>query len=223
MQWWQDGKSSNRNMQAIICGNSRSSNHQGAAFMNINDAFPSKYIKSDDLQGEQIPVTMERVEMELVGMGRDQEHKAILYFKGRKKGLVLNATNKNIIKEKYGPDTDLWGGGKLILYTTETSFQGKIMMGLRVKHPPERLEQEFPEKRRQLVPNDEVIGVYDATPKEPPPSIFTEGKAMARSGIQSFRSWRDALSADEYEKLKPFNDELLKIANSVDEKGLGNG
>ena len=62
--------------------------------MNINDAFPSKYLKASDLQGRTISVVMSRVEKEDIGKG---EKKLILYFQGKQKGMVLNKTKANNI------------------------------------------------------------------------------------------------------------------------------
>ena len=60
--------------------------------MNINDAFPSKYLKASDLQGRNHSVTIANVVTEDIGKG---EEKLIIYFQGHKKGMVLNKTNAN--------------------------------------------------------------------------------------------------------------------------------
>lgn len=100
--------------------------------MNINDAFPSNYLKASDL-GEVQPVcTIDRVEIEAVG--RDKEMKPVLYFKGKQKGLVLNKTNSKKIAEISGsPDTDDWGGVAVKLYATETEFGGETVECIRIK------------------------------------------------------------------------------------------
>ena len=61
--------------------------------MKVNEAFPSKFLKADDLQDRTVKLTIDRVEMDEVGDGR----KPIAYFKDAKKGLVLNVTNARAI------------------------------------------------------------------------------------------------------------------------------
>ena len=96
--------------------------------MNINNAFPSTYVKAADLNGKRVTVTMDRVEMQDVG----GDPKPVLYFQKTPKGLVLNKTNASIIAEMYGPDTDLWVGQQIILHPARVEFQGKIVDSIRV-------------------------------------------------------------------------------------------
>lgn len=99
---------------------------------NIDDAFPSKYIKASDLKGLEPVVAIDRVDYELVGQQKDR--KAVVYFKGKEKGLVLNKTNAMKIVQLSGSgDTDDWGGFKVKLYGTETQFQGEMVDCIRIK------------------------------------------------------------------------------------------
>lgn len=97
--------------------------------MRIGEAFPSNYIRAADLQGRDVLVTMADVKMEDIG----SDHKPVLYFKGKEKGLVLNKTNGAMISELYGDDTDAWFGKPIGLYPTKTDFQGKRVDAIRVK------------------------------------------------------------------------------------------
>ncbi len=74
--------------------------------MNINDQFPSKYLKAADLQGRNVTVKMARVEQEKIG----DDMKLILYFQGKERGVVLNKTNANNIASLYGGETEDWYG-----------------------------------------------------------------------------------------------------------------
>lgn len=99
---------------------------------NINDCFPSKFLKASDLQGVEPIVTIDRVDFEPVG--RDREMKAVLYFAGKSKGLVLNKTNANKITEMIGSGiTEEWTGQKIRLYATETQFGGDTVDCIRIK------------------------------------------------------------------------------------------
>jgi arabinogalactan endo-1,4-beta-galactosidase len=99
--------------------------------MNINEVFPSKYLKASDLQGRQVTVKIDRAEQELLG----DDRKMILYFQGKEKGLVCNKTNANNIAAMYGPDTDNWQGQEVTLFEAMVDFQGKTVAAIRVRAP----------------------------------------------------------------------------------------
>lgn len=100
--------------------------------MNINESFPSNYLKASDLGTTQPIVTIDRVEQEQVG--RDKEWKAILYFDGKEKGVVLNKTNaKTIVNLCGSQETDDWKGFKIRLFATTTEFGGETVECIRVK------------------------------------------------------------------------------------------
>lgn len=102
---------------------------------NINDAFPSNYLRASDLKGVQTTVTIDRVEYEDVG--RQKDRKPILYFIGKEKGLVLNKTNANKIIEITGsPVTEEWHGIRIRLYATMVEFAGDQVEAIRVKAAP---------------------------------------------------------------------------------------
>jgi hypothetical protein len=103
--------------------------------MDIDVAFPSKYLKAADLQGRNVQLVIDRVEIEEVGFGNQKDHKAVVYFKKTKKGLVLNVTNKNTIKNAYGKDTDEWTEKPLVLFTAMVDFAGETTEAIRVRTP----------------------------------------------------------------------------------------
>lgn len=111
---------------------------KGAAVImpNINDSFPSNYLKATDLKGRAIVVQMDRVEFEPVG--QKKEMKPVLYFAGKEKGIVLNKTNANKIMELTGsPVTEDWKGVSIVIYPSETTFQGDVVDCIRVKAAPQ--------------------------------------------------------------------------------------
>ena len=99
--------------------------------MKISSAFPSNYLKAADLNGGNVRVTMNHVAMEDIG----GDHKPVLYFQGKERGLVLNKTNANNISIAYGDETDQWSGRELILYPTWVDFQGRSTEAIRVRAP----------------------------------------------------------------------------------------
>ena len=100
--------------------------------MNINNAFPSDYLKASDLGDASPTVTIESVELVDVGQGRDKEQKILIRFAGKKKGLICNKTNANTIAKLYGPETDGWVGQKIILQAREVEFAGEMVWAIRV-------------------------------------------------------------------------------------------
>jgi hypothetical protein len=121
--------------------------------MNVNEVFPSNYLKAADLQGREIPVMIDRVEMESFG----QDQKAIVYFRGKQKGVVLNKTNAMNIAGAYGDDTDGWVNQPVVLFSVWTDFQGKSVQAIRIR------------------PGSTVMGTTKAAPPPPPVDEMDSG------------------------------------------------
>ncbi len=105
--------------------------------------FPSKYVKHADLNGQDVTVTIDSIEIEEVGM--DRETKPVLRFKDAKKDLVLNMTNYDTIALAYGEETDNWRGKEITLYGAQAQFGGKIVDCIRVRpltSPPAEVKAE---------------------------------------------------------------------------------
>lgn len=99
--------------------------------INVNDAFPSNYLKASDLQGRPLTLSMERIGYEQLG----DDNKLVLYFQGKEKGLVLNKTNANNIAAIYGPETDNWIGKEVTLVEAMVDFQGRSTPAIRIRAP----------------------------------------------------------------------------------------
>lgn len=102
--------------------------------MNINEQFPSKYLKSADLKGEVAKVKIKDVIVEEIGTDR----KMVMYFAGKEKGMVLNKTNAVTIGDAYGEDTDTWLGQPIELFSMKVEFNGRMVDGLRIRIPSQR-------------------------------------------------------------------------------------
>lgn len=98
--------------------------------MNIDQIYPSKYLKESDLRGRDATVTIRKVEIVKIG----DEHKPVAFFEGKEKGLVLNKTLLNVIaKVTDSKDTDNWPGKRITLYPTETEYRGDVVPCIRVR------------------------------------------------------------------------------------------
>ena len=111
--------------------------------MNIDNEFPSKFLKSADLQGEAVKVKIKEVKKEELG----NEEKLAIYFVGKSKGMILNKTNAYAIKAVYGPDTDDWVGQTIELFAMPVEFQGRMVEGLRVRVPKKIGAQQQPKAK----------------------------------------------------------------------------
>ncbi len=104
--------------------------------MKFSEMFPSKFLKAADLNGNSVNAIIEQVEIQdVVGQGKKQDHKPVVFFQGKEKGLVCNKTNGQAIADAYGDDTEAWQGKELEVYPDRTSFQGKLVDCIRVRIP----------------------------------------------------------------------------------------
>lgn len=139
--------------------------------MKISEEFPSKYLKSSDLKGQEIRVLMANVEREEIG----SDKKLVLYFKGKEKGMVLNKTNANAIGDFYGDDSDDWYDQPLILFSIRTEFQGKPVDGLRCRVPTARDNRDAAPKRANGGGSDNHDPISSGPPAGHPASAsFTD-------------------------------------------------
>lgn len=120
--------------------------------MKLSEAFPSNFLKADDLDGKNVTVEIEEVTMEEIGQGREKENKIVLTFKGKTKKLIANKTNCNTIAKLVGSDdTDDWPGHKIILTSREVDYQGTPMLAIRVSLNKPTSAQAAPGKKPEPV------------------------------------------------------------------------
>lgn len=107
-------------------------NNKQKAKMNIDSAFPSKYMKAADLPEETVvPFVIEEIKTEEIG--KEKQIKPVIYFKDQDKGFVANKTNCNTIAKVLGSrDTDDWTGKTIRLYRTEVQFGDEMVESIRV-------------------------------------------------------------------------------------------
>ncbi len=101
-------------------------------------AFPSKYIKAEDL-GVSRPIgTIHSVDFEDVGAGANKDSKLVVHFlEASLKPLVLNMINSETISEiARTDDYEQWPGSRVQLYASRTEFQGKRVPCIRLCPPP---------------------------------------------------------------------------------------
>lgn len=143
--------------------------------MRVSAAFPSNYIKASDLQGREVQVRIARIAMEDVG----DDHKPIVYFNGKEKGLVLNKTNANNIALMYGDETDAWIGQIITLFTAWVDFQGKSVEAIRVK-PTRTNGSAAPAQHPNAPPGPPSANPWGQSMAPPPPPAAIPGGPPAQ-------------------------------------------
>lgn len=105
--------------------------------MNLNNEFPSKWLKGDDLGDNPVTVTIAKVGIEEFDNPKtgQKDRKVSLHFRGKEKGLICNVGMRNIIVGFYGPETDTWIGKSIkIMAVPFTNDKGETSMVCRI-HP----------------------------------------------------------------------------------------
>lgn len=98
----------------------------------FDEVFGSRFVTAADLTG---PVTavIDKIDAEdFARPGEPEKRRAILYFRGRKKGLVLNKTNAYSIASTCGKNMTEWVGQRIQLKPETTLFGGKQTPCIRV-------------------------------------------------------------------------------------------
>ncbi len=100
--------------------------------MNIDTAFPSKYMKASDLP-EEGTTSFKIDEVRIEEIGKDKDQKPVIYFVGQDKGFVANKTNCNTLAKIIGSrEMDDWTGKTIKLYRTEVQFGDEMVESIRV-------------------------------------------------------------------------------------------
>lgn len=100
--------------------------------LNMDEMYPSKWLRASDLSGKRVKLTIGSVGMEQF---QDGTSKPCIHFPGKDKGLILNKTNATAIAGAYGPDTDGWLGKSIELFSMKVQGPSGLVDGLRVSIP----------------------------------------------------------------------------------------
>ena len=103
--------------------------------MKMNDVFPSKWIKAEDLGDDEVQLKIAGVEMEeLTNEKGQKDNKPAARFVGQDKRLILSKTNWQRIAAQHGDDSDGWIGKVITLYA-EPEAKSDSGYAARVKVP----------------------------------------------------------------------------------------
>ncbi len=123
----------------------------------INDAFPSDFLKVEDLQGRNATVTIASAKIDEIGQGSNRERKIIIGLLGKTKKLVCNKTNAKVIAGLYGDQLEGWVGQRITLCPREVEYQGSMVMAIRVslQAPPPQTAAPAPKPAPVPAPADD--------------------------------------------------------------------
>lgn len=102
------------------------------------ELFGKQYLSAAALEGV-VPAnaTIRQVKIEEIGNDEGRESKMVLYLNGlpdeyASKGLILNVTNRKILVQLFGSETDKWIGQTVRIEVVPVQFGGRIVQGIRL-------------------------------------------------------------------------------------------
>lgn len=101
--------------------------------MKMSEQFAGSFLKASDLPQPQV-FTIAGCETATMPDGTT---KPALKFAGEQQQLVLNKTNAFCLMEWFGDDTNGWLNRQVELYSTTTSFSGRMVPAIRVRQAPQ--------------------------------------------------------------------------------------
>lgn len=104
--------------------------------MKINEMFPSRFVRGEDLQGRAVIVTIARVQTERMRPNPQSPElkKYVLYTIEGKKGVVLSKTLATQIAQTLNcNDTDDWNGKKVTLFPEPMTVAGVQRVAIRAR------------------------------------------------------------------------------------------
>lgn len=111
--------------------------------MNANDliglAQKSRYLRAVDV-AESLKVTIANVTVDTMkAKGEEEKERGVVWFDEDERGLVVNVSLGQILREMFGLELQEWVGKRLELYndTTVRGKSGKAVGGIRIKSSPD--------------------------------------------------------------------------------------
>jgi hypothetical protein len=84
--------------------------------MDYDQLFPGRFLKSGELNGKDVTLTIDSIKLEEMEDQKGKRMKPIIAFRERKKEWVLNRTNAECLKAMWGRDTNDWLGKRVTLW-----------------------------------------------------------------------------------------------------------
>lgn len=143
--------------------------------MRMNEAFPSKYLRAEDLDMD-VTGAIEKVELvELKDPAGTKpiEHKPCVWIRGEDKPFICNKTNYKAISKIIGSDdTEDWIGKEITLTVMDVDSFGEMVAAIRVKLPRATRHAAAPDRSAVQHHPTEPATVRGAAGEEVPRSEF---------------------------------------------------
>ena len=148
--------------------------------MNVDQNFPSKYLKASDLPDHDLVLTIADVVEETMWNEGRKSVKWVVYFERATKGLVANITNIRMIRRLHGPETDEWRGKRILLGKSWVHSPDGKVEGVRVRKqlPPARVNRDVARGNDDARPLDMTqaqIDDWEGVPDLDAPPIGVNG------------------------------------------------
>lgn len=159
--------------------------------MNINSAFPSKYLKAGDLNDADVQCRIRSVRLEQIGQNGNEPPKPVIYFDEFEKGLICNKTNAGIITKMYGEDTSHWIGQLIVLWPNhDVQFKDEIVSAIRVRSRapasvPTPARQSEPVAMSRDIPSVFVDPAAKELPVNPPKELLKDPLKEPRPDVEN--------------------------------------
>ena len=98
--------------------------------MNVHKMYRYNYMKSDDLNGQALCLSITECLAEKVG----GDERLVLAFFEVPSLMILDKINVNTLADLYGPETSDWKGKTIRLAPSTTSFLGETVKYIRICH-----------------------------------------------------------------------------------------
>ncbi len=107
--------------------------------MDMNNAFPSKYLSSSDFLSGPVHAQIAGIRMEDVSPdNKPTENKPVIYFNSLNRGVVLNVTNNKTLCALFGGESDNWTNQIIEIYVIDTEMGGEPKKGIRFRGVPQQ-------------------------------------------------------------------------------------
>ena len=91
----------------------------------LDDAFPSRFLRSPDVEGKRFTATIKAVDYEPMSDGKE---KPVAYFRGMRKGIVLNKTRASFLAHlAKSRKFDDWIGLEVDIHGGTTTLRGETV------------------------------------------------------------------------------------------------
>jgi hypothetical protein len=156
--------------------------------MNIFGTALFPYIQGEMLKDVgQITMTIADVREEELVNNRGKDIKPIVFFKEKKKGLILNKTNAKTLAAMFGAETDDWRGERIFLYAERGTWFGKTGYAVRVSEDVPDNGNGKPAAKSAPASVDELP--FDFPDDEPPEQLYDDnGEPFAVDGGRPYIS-----------------------------------